>query len=278
MKSIHRRLTNMFGYVYLSVVVIIAVFPIYWLFLTAFKHEKDWSTKPPVFFTSNLTLKHFEKVFADPQVVHALSNTIIVAVSGTLLAVLFGAMAAYPLARIHLGRYVNSTLLTGILLTRLFPFVTLVFPYFLIIRNFRMMDTLTALIISDAAMFFPFAVWMMVGFYQGIPREMEEAAMIDGCSIWQRFRKIVLPVSINGLSVTAILVFMAAWNEFLYAVTFSNNEAKTLPVVIGGFISDKGIAWGDMTAISVISIVPVLLIVLLAQKLLVRGITVGSVK
>ncbi len=269
----------MFAYPFLTFITMMILFPIYWLFITSVKHQKDWTAWPPVFIPTEYTFMNFAKLLSSDQVQLAIKNTVIVSFGSTFFSVFLGAIAAYSLVKIRLGRKkINNTLLTGILLSRLFPFISLLIPYFMLITNMRLMDTLSALILTNTAMFFPFVVWMMIGFYQGIPEEIEQSAMIDGCNLWQRLTKIVLPISITGLAVTSIFVFIASWNEFLYAITFSSQQAKTLPVMIGSFVTDKGILWGEMTALSVISILPVLILAVIAQKYLVRGITIGAVK
>ncbi|MED2974261.1 carbohydrate ABC transporter permease [Fictibacillus sp. B-59209] len=270
---------KVFGYVYLIIVILVTLFPVYWLFVTSIKLQKDWLSRPPVLFPKQITFSNFQRLLASPEIQLALKNSFVVAASSTALAMLFGSLTAYVLTKIVLGnRRVNEFMLIGILITRLFPFITLLIPYFLMMRDFQLMDTLRALILINTSVFFPFVVWLMVGFFENIPREIEESAMIDGCNLWQRFLMIVIPITKTGLAVTSIFIFIASWNEFIYAITFTTHQAKTLPVVIGSFITDKGIQWGDMTALSVISITPVLLIAIFSQKYFVRGLTMGAVK
>ena len=145
-------------------------------------------------------------------------------------------------------------------------------------RDLRLLDTLPALIVTYTAFNLPFVIWLLIGFYEELPIELERAAMIDGCSVWMRFRKIVLPLSAPALVATAILSAVLAWNEFLFAVMLTRVNAKTLPVVMSGFITDKGTQWDQMTALGVITVLPVLVFALAVQRYLVRGLTLGAVK
>ncbi len=262
----------------LLVLVGIIVFPVYWLVLTSLKQQRDFFTAPPIFFTSNLTLEHYRAVFGDPLNRRYLVNTAIVAVASTILATFTGTLAAYALARIRLPFRLNRVLLIWILINRLFPPITLVIPYYLLIRRLGLIDTLPALVITYTASATPFVVWIMLTFFQDLPREIERAAMVDGCTVWQRFRMVALPMSLTSMTVTGIFVFIFAWNELLYALALTTLRARTVPVAIAGFVGDNALAWGQMSAFSVLSFIPVLLTTLAVQRYLVRGITFGAVK
>ena len=172
----------------------------------------------------------------------------------------------------------NGILAFWMLLTRMYPAIATAIPYFLIMRDLHLLDTLPALIVTYTAFNLPFVIWLLIGFYEELPIELERAAMIDGCSVWTRFRKIVLPLSAPALVATAILSAVLAWNEFLFAVMLTRVNAKTLPVVMSGFITDKGTQWDQMTALGVITVLPVLAFALAVQRYLVRGLTLGAVK
>jgi multiple sugar transport system permease protein len=164
------------------------------------------------------------------------------------------------------------------LLTRMYPAIATAIPYFLIIRELKLLDTRWALIITYTAFNLPFVIWLMIGFFEELPPELERAAMVDGCNAWQRFTRIVLPISGPALVATAILSAILAWNEFLFAVMLTRTEAKTLPVIMAGFITDKGMLWDQMTALGVITVLPVLIFAIAVQRYLVRGLTFGAVK
>jgi multiple sugar transport system permease protein len=265
-------------YAALLVLLGVIVFPVYWLVLTSLKQQRDFFTSPPIFFTSNLTLEHYRAVLGDPLNRRYFVNTSIVAVATTVFATLAGTLAAYTLARIRLPFRLNRVLLIWILINRLFPPITLVIPYYLLLRRLGLIDTLPALIVTYTAAAIPFVVWIMLTFFQDLPKEIERAAMVDGCTMWQRFRMVVLPMSLTSMTVTGIFVFIFAWNELLYALALTTLRARTVPVAIAGFVGDNALAWGQMSALSVLSFIPVLLTTLAVQRYLVRGITFGAVK
>lgn len=278
MQRWRERLAGAPVYLFLVVVAASAIFPVYWLIITSVKQQRDWASNPPIFWPSTFTVTNFAALLQDTLVRHYMVNSALVTAITTVAATLIGAMAAYPLARLQLPFRLNRLLLVLILVTRLFPAVTLAIPYFLLMRTLHLVDTLLALVLTNIALAFPFVVWMMVGFYQELPMDIERAAMVDGCGLVERFRRVVLPLSRVSLAVTSAFVFIGAWNEFFYAITLTSVKAKTLPVAVGSFVTDKGILWGPMSALSVMSILPVLLFALAIQKYLVRGLTFGAVK
>ena len=165
-----------------------------------------------------------------------------------------------------------------ILVTRIFPPITTAIPYYVIIKNVNLADTYLALILTYVSYGLPFVIWLMLGFFQDLPADIEKAAIVDGCSMWQRFTRVVLPLALPGLAVTAIFAFIYSWNEFLYASMLTSFNAKTLPVVISGYISDKFLRWGEMSALGTMMLIPVIIFAAAAQKYLVRGLTFGAVK
>jgi multiple sugar transport system permease protein len=160
----------------------------------------------------------------------------------------------------------------------MFPPITTVIPYFVLLRGFGLTDTYPGLVITYVAYGLPFAIWLLVGFFQELPHEIEEAATMDGTTYIQRFRLIVLPLARPALAVTSVFVLIYAWNEFLFASILTSFNTKTLPVVMAGYISDKGIEWGQMSALGTMMVVPVILVAWLSQKHIVRGLTFGAVK
>ncbi|MBI4923294.1 MAG: carbohydrate ABC transporter permease [Devosia nanyangense] len=262
----------------LVVLLAVIVFPIYWLVLNSLKHQRDFFTGPPIYFTTDLTLSHWQEALGNPLNQKYLLNTAIVTAVSTVLATLAGTLCAYVLARIRLPFRLNRVLLISILIARLFPPVSLAIPYYLLMRQLGLLDTLPALVIAYTGLALPFVTWLMLTFFQDLPREIERAAMVDGCTMFQRFRWIVLPMSLSSMMVTAIFVFMGVWNELLYSLTLTSLSAKTIPVAIASFVGDNALAWGQMSALSIASFVPILLMALTVQRYLVRGITFGAVK
>lgn len=265
-------------YVVTFAILVIIAFPLYWLVTTSVKLPADAATAPPVIVPTRFTLENYRAALATPGVAQAFLNSIIVSVSATLLTTFLGSLAAYALAKTYLSFAVRQGLLVWILVTRIFPPVTTAIPYYVIIKNLRLGDTHVALILTYVAYGLPFVIWLMLGFFQDLPSDIEKAAIVDGCSLWQRFRQVILPLALPGLAVTSVFAFIYAWNELLYASILTSFNAKTIPVVVAGFISDQFLRWGEMTAIGSIMIIPVLLFAAGAQRYLVRGLTFGAVK
>lgn len=273
-RTIWRRV----GDVTTFVVLIIILLPIFWLVLTTFKQPVEYLSWPPVLWPKQPTLDNYRAVLELPNIGRYFANTLIIASVSTFLAVMFGSAAAYSLARVKFPFRLNAILAIWMLLTRMYPAVATAIPYFVLIQKLGLLDTHWALIITYTSFNLPFVVWLMYGFFQGIPVDLERAATMDGCSMWQRFTRIVLPLSAPGLIATTILSFILGWNEFLFAVILTSLDAKTVPVVIAGFITDKGLEWGTMSALGVMLILPVILLAWISQRYLIRGLTLGAVK
>lgn len=265
-------------WVAVGLALVVTILPFFWLVTTSFKREIDYLAYPPAIIPPAWTLEGYRVLFEQQDLGHYFANSVIVTVTSTALAVFIGALAAYSLARARFPFRLNGILALWMLLTRMYPAIATAIPYFLIMRDLRLLDTLPALIVTYTAFNLPFVIWLLIGFYEELPIELERAAMIDGCSVWTRFRKIVLPLSAPALVATAILSAVLAWNEFLFAVMLTRVNAKTLPVVMSGFITDKGTQWDQMTALGVITVLPVLAFALAVQRYLVRGLTLGAVK
>ena len=260
------------------IVLIIMLFPFVWLILTTFKQPVEFLTWPPVFFPSHPTLANYQAVMKVQYIGRYFANTIIIASVSTLLAVTLGSLAAYALARVKFPFNLNAILAIWILITRMYPAVATAVPYFVLIQALGLLDKHLALIITYTSFNLPFVVWLMLGFFQAIPKDMEKAAIVDGASMWERFTKIVLPLAKPGLIATTILSFILGWNEFLFAVILTSLKAKTVPVVMAGFITDKGLDWGTMSALGTLLVMPVIILAFMSQKYLIRGLTLGAVK
>lgn len=265
-------------YLMTIVVLIIIAFPAYWLVTTAFKYEVDTIVSPPIILPLRGTWRNFVDVLNAEEIGRFSFNSIFVALTSTGLSILIGSMAAYALSKIYLSFRIRQGLMIWILVTRIFPPVTTAIPYFVIMRNLRLSDTHAALIITYTAFALPFVIWLMLGFFQDLPADIDRAAIVDGCSLWQRFSQVTLPLALPGIAVTAIFVFIFSWNEFLYASMLTSVNAKTLPVVIAGFMSDRFLRWGEMSALASMMIIPVMIFAALTQRYLVRGLTFGAVK
>lgn len=265
-------------YALIALVLVIVVFPLYWLLITSVKLQVDTAQSPPIFFPTRATIENYVLVLATENAAKFWTNSIVIALSTTFLTCLIGSMAAYALAKTYLAQKLRQGLILWILLIRIFPPVTTAIPYYIIIKNLGLADTRISLILTYVSYGLPFVIWLMLGFFQDLPADIEKAAIVDGCGFWQRFFQVILPLTLPGLTVTAIFAFIASWNEFLFASILTSYQAKTLPVVISGYMSDKYLRWGEMSALGMMMIVPVMVFSAATQKYLVRGLTFGAVK
>jgi multiple sugar transport system permease protein len=248
--------------------------PFLWQVLTSLRPEDDLTS---IGLPTSLSLDSYRQAFAGQAIGRALLNSAVVAGVTTALAVLVGAAAAFALAKLELRG--GRLLLGGALLASMFPSVATVGSLYLVIRALGLRDQLLGLVLPYTTFALPMTIWIMHGFFRGLPDEIFRAAMIDGCSPLQAFWKVMLPLAAPGLGTTAILVFISAWNELLYALTFiSSPEARTVPVAISMFAGEHKEPWGEIAAASVVAMLPVIAAALLFQRWIVSGLTAGAVK
>lgn len=228
------------------------------------------------FWPQHWTLHNYAQTLSGGQALPDLLNSLVVAAATTLITVTLGTLAAYALSRLHYGWVGAVTYL--ILSVRFYPKITTVLPFYVMMRSLHLLDTLAAVVIAHVSITLPFVVLIMMTFFREIPRGLEEAAMLDGCTIAQSFRRVVLPLVRPALVTSAVLTAMFSWNEFLIASSVTSQQATTLPVLVSSFISDKGIQLGQMSAVSVLIVIPIALFILATQRYLVRGLTLGAVK
>lgn len=267
-----------FRVIVVALTMILILFPLYWMVTSAFKVKADYLSNPPIIFPSRFTLESFKQVFEMNGLLNQFINSFVVAGVSTVISLIFGAMAAYAVARGRFRKVIRSAFGLWFMVQKMYPAIATAIPIYLVMRNLHLIDTRMALIIMNTSFNLPLVIWLMMGFFEQVPIEMEESARIDGASFLQRFFRVVFPVTRPGLVASGILAFVGAWNEFLFAVILTINKSKTLPVVIAGFITDRGLEWGPMAATSVITLLPVLVLVLLAQKQFVEGLAMGAVK
>ena len=258
-----------------TVIFGVILFPPVVLFLTSIKTELDALSFPPKWIFKP-TLENYTEIFEFSPFTRYLLNSFIVASLNTGVVLVLGSFAAYSLARFKFKG--ADDIAFWILSVRMMPPVAAIIPIYIIMRNLRLLDTPWSLVITYLTFNLPFAVWMMRSFFREIPREIEESALVDGCSIFRSFRSIALPLVAPGLAATGILTFIFSWNEFLFALILTGSKAVTLPVGITGYMKETGINWGYMTAGGALALVPVILFTILAQKHLVKGLTMGAIK
>jgi ABC-type glycerol-3-phosphate transport system permease component len=271
-------------YAVIVVVLTISLFPIAWLILTSFKPANDIMVSPPHFIFKP-TLDNYVYALQKANFLHFVENTILVAGVSTLIVIVLSALASYSFARYNPG---GGNILFFILTTKMFPAIAVVLPYFLIFKeigntgigNFLQigLDKPGALIVSYTMFNLPFAIWLMVSFFQDIPRELEDSARLDGYNRLQVLQRVVLPLAMPGIAVTAIFCLLFSWNEFLFAYILTRDAARTITVGVESFFTLRGILWGPVAAAATISVAPMLVFVLILQRYMVRGLTFGAVR
>ena len=252
------------------------MFPFYWLVTTSFKMYYEQFSFPPTFIPASFTLVNYRHGLIDLWGIKGIIDSFIVASLNTLLVLAIATPAAYSLARFKTKR--SEDLATWILSNRMLPPIAVAIPIFILWKTLGMLDTYQALILTYTTFNLPFATWMMKGFFEELPRELEESALIDGCSTLSAFRRIALPLTAPGLVATALFCFIFAWNEFMFAVVICRWNVKTLPVVIPGLVYGHSILWGAIGGVTLVGILPEIAIALFLQKYLVRGLTMGALK
>lgn len=250
--------------------------PYLYLVSTALKPAADVQQIPPSFFPQRMSLENFTSVIGTVGLPEAFLNSAIVAVLTTLLSLLIAVPAAYVSALYR--RRITMLFMLFALVTRMVPAVSLGVPLFQIMKTLGLLDTTIGLVLAHTSTAVPLAMLLMAAFFDGVPKELEEAARVDGCTRFGAFWYIVLPVMPSGIAITALFSFIASWNEFLYALLLTSESSKTAPIVIAEFNSVYGLAWGPMTAAAVLYSLPVILVTLVLQKQIVGGLTFGAVK
>ena len=253
------------------------LFPVFWMVLTSFKQQRDVFTSPPkLFFTPTIETYTTYLRFAD--VPGRMLNTVIIAVGDGLVSIIAGSMAGYALARIPLRG--AGTIGTLILLSRGVPPIALAVPMFLVARNLDITDKHITLILAYCTFLIPYVMWLMRGFFKSLPKELEESAIIDGCSRFGAFFRIIVPISLPGILSTFIFSIILAWEELLFALVLTNRNAVTAPVAVAGIAADmlNGVNWGALTAVGTITVLPVVFFALLVQKWLIKGLADGATK
>ena len=251
-------------------------FPVLWGLLTSFKTERDVLAYPPKLFFEPTLNNYADVLFGATTILPNLISSLIVTVATTVVTMLLAIPAAYALARLDLP----AKRATGfyVLATQMLPPVGLVIPYFLMLRQVGWLDTYHGMVLVYTAAALPFAIWLMVSYFEEIPREMEEAALLDRAGRLRALLYVILPQARGGIAVTVVFVFLNAWNEFLFAVVLGGNRVRPVTVAMFNFISVEQTQWARLAAAAIIAMAPVIILGLLAQKHIVKGLTVGAVK
>lgn len=248
------------------------LFPFYWMVLSSLKTQIQNVAFPPLFLFTP-TLENYQSVFVNNPFFLFLWNSLVIGAGSTLLGLLLGLPAAYGIAR-----FKRRGIALGFLIARIAPGISYLVPWFIIFSDLNLVGSYTALILSHLTVGLPLTVWIMIGFFEDVSDELEDAAYIDGATRFQIFIKVALPIVKPGVATAAILSFIQSWNTFMYSVVLSDSETRTLPVAVFGFLSYGGFDWGSLTAAATVITLPVMVLTLLIQRHIVAGLAMGSVK
>ncbi len=260
---------------FLGLYLLFVLVPLYWMFITSIKPSDDYLAVPPVWFPTVPTLVHYTAALFAYRGLQGLVNSLIISIAATVLSAFLGTLMAYSLARFNTG---GKHLAFWVLSQRFLPPVAIVLPIFLIYRMIGLHDTYFGMIIAYTVFTLPVSVWMMFAYFRGIPKSMEEAALVDGCTRWTSFAKIALPLAVPGIVAAAIFAFIACWTEFFFALILTSRYTFTLPTVFRAFLGFQGAQYGEASALAIVSLVPSIILGTLVQKHLVRGLTLGAVR
>jgi multiple sugar transport system permease protein len=260
---------------FLLVFVVFVLLPLYWMFVTSIKPSDDYLAIPPVWFPDKPTIVHYTAALFAYRGLTGLINSIVISIAATVLSTLFGTLMAYSLARFGTG---GKHLSFWVLSQRFLPPIAVVLPIFLIYRGVGLHDTHFGMIIAYTVFTLPVTVWMMFAYFRGMPRSMEDAALVDGCTRWQALWRVAVPLAMPGIVAAAVFAFIACWTEFFFALILTSRNTFTLPTVFRAFLGFQGAQYGEASALAIVSLVPSIILGVLAQRHLVRGLTLGAVR
>jgi multiple sugar transport system permease protein len=250
-----------------------AILVFLWMLSLSLKNEVDNMAFPPVFVPNPPTLANFVDVFEKNDFLTYTINSVIVSFSATFLALLLGVPAGFGIAK---SRATKAAAL--VMIARVTPGLSYLIPLFLMFQWLEMTGTLWPIVITHLVITIPIVIWIMIGFFEGLPAELEEAALVDGANIWQAFRHVALPLARPGITVATILAFIFSWNNFIFGVVLAGRETRTLPVAVYNVLSFEQVSWGPLAAAALLVTAPVLILTLLMQREIVAGLTAGGVK
>lgn len=269
--------TRIGSYVALAIVSLFSMFPLYWMIASSVRPRNILLTTPPPYFTTDFDASSYVNIWTNTPFGQMFLNSLFISIVTTVVTVVFSAMAGHSLARLKFrGKTVISR---GVLITYLFPQILLVVPLFVAMVNLGLVDTYFGLILTYMTFSFPFGMWMLTAYFQTIPVDLEEAALLDGASRLTIFLKIVLPLSRPGLAAVGIFTFIHAWNEFLYALVLLNSDEKlTLSIGLYRMLDSETVDWGEILAATSMIVAPVLVVFMFFERHLVGGLTAGATK
>lgn len=266
--------SNFVKAVFVAILCLISLFPIFWTFLTSIKKPVDQFAMPPVWIF-NPTGQNYINVFAKQPFIKYFIDSFITSICATVIIVLCGSLAAYSISRLRAKGQLVAKL---VLILRILPPVAIILPIFILFKTYGLLDSYMGLVLLYSAFNLPFGIWLLIGFFQDLPLELEEAGMVDGCSKFTAMWKIIFPLSKPGLAATSILCLIQCWNEYLFALILCSFNVKTLPLGVAEFVQEHQILWGELTAAAICIMLPIFIFGMFIQKHLVRGLTAGAIK
>jgi multiple sugar transport system permease protein len=273
MNIINKKKAGIGTLLLLTLICIFFVFPLFWMLMVSLKTRVQ--TFDPSIWWFKPTMENYKMVFVGRHIMDYFWNSMTIIIATTVISIAIGGMAAYGFARFQFKRRENTAF--WVLSLRMLPAMATVIPFFVMAQMLKVLDTHIVLIVAYMLFNIPFTIWMMRGFFEEIPVAIEEAAFIDGCSRFQVFRIILLPLALPGMIATAIFCVIQSWNEFTFALFLTSSNAHTLPTTVTMFLSVTGVAWGEMSAVGVVTIFPVLIFSMIVQRYMIRGLTFGAV-
>lgn len=275
MKISKKGLRLFFIYVLCILIAIATLFPIYWTFIISAQSKLEIFSGPN-FFPSTFHSENYTHPFLQDVYGRYLANSLIVATGNTLLVIVLAVMSTYAFSRFQIPG--SSNIFFWTITNRMAPAAVFIVPFFLIFSRLGLRDTRIGLIILYCIFNLPFAIWLLKGMMDSIPKELDEAAMIDGCSIWGVLVRVIIPLAKPGIMVTAILTWIFAWNEYLFASILTNVKARTITTGLIEFVTVIGTNWGEMAAVSMVCLIPAVVFIGIAQQHIITGLTFGAVK
>jgi len=269
-----RQILGVAGFYALAGLVLLpTAFVFYWMITLSIKPQVEATAYPPTFFRFGVTLAGYREVFTKYPFLLYTWNSLVVAIGSTLLGLLVGLPAAYSIAR-----WRQQGLALTILVARIIPGISYLIPWYIFFRKLHMVDTFGGLILTHLIVSLPIVIWVMIGFFEDVPADLEDAALIDGCSYLGVFGRIALPLVKPGVVATCILAFVFSWNNFLFSVILAGRQTRTLPIAVFNMISYEEINWGTLAAAATMITLPVIVLALIVQRHIVTGLTFGAVK
>lgn len=273
-KNVFKKIATL--YLPLAILLIFLLFPFYWTFVTSIKPEKELYGSIVTYWPQSLTFESYRKLFFDFNFLQPMYNSFVVAAITMVISLAVSVLAAYAFSRYRFkGR---KAFMIMFLTNNMFPTVLLLIPLYSIMRNIGILYTPMSLVLSYTTFTIPFSVWLLNGYLNDLPMSLEEAAMVDGANRANAFTRIIFPVLTPCLIATGVYIFMTSWNEYTFAVMFTNESNRTIPVALKNLIGQLGVQWDLLTAGGIITIIPVCIMFFFAQKRLVEGLTAGAVK